>query len=296
MRALIATDGSADAQAAADLLHHLGAPDPTDVTLLYVVEELKGLIHHPREVGHLKATLQNEARALLREEAARLERYGWSIVAETRNGHAAHKIVDAVTETDADLVVVGSHGHGRLEAFLLGTVTQRVCTHAPTSVLVSRRQKSGAEPAIAKGERPVRILVAVDGSAAADRAVEFIARLGVDREVSTEVVSVITPQEVMAGDEDLVRLWGQERDAAERALATAAEQLGERFAKVSTAVREGDPSMEILAAAKDCNATVIALGGTGHSSIERFILGTVASRVIQHASSSVLLVRPGQEG
>jgi nucleotide-binding universal stress UspA family protein len=52
-------------------------------------------------------------------------------------GHAANELVEASRR--ADLVVVGSHGHGGLAGTLLGSVSQRVVMHADCPVVVIRR-------------------------------------------------------------------------------------------------------------------------------------------------------------
>lgn len=41
---------------------------------------------------------------------------------------------------NADLIVAGSHGHGGLERFLLGSVSQTVAAHAKCSVEIVRRR------------------------------------------------------------------------------------------------------------------------------------------------------------
>ncbi|MGH9739090.1 MAG: universal stress protein [Candidatus Acidiferrales bacterium] len=53
-------------------------------------------------------------------------------------GKPASKIVDVATEWLADLLVIGSHGRGRIEGALLGSVSQEVLHHAPCPVLVVR--------------------------------------------------------------------------------------------------------------------------------------------------------------
>lgn len=53
-------------------------------------------------------------------------------------GDPAEEIIGAAHRERADLIVVGSRGHGRLAGLLLGSVAQKVLAHAPCAVLVAR--------------------------------------------------------------------------------------------------------------------------------------------------------------
>lgn len=77
------------------------------------------------------------------EEAERhLERYIWpdidyeSATMSLRRGAAAETIDEEARERAADLVVLGSHGKGWVDRILIGSVTERVLSALPTSVLV----------------------------------------------------------------------------------------------------------------------------------------------------------------
>jgi nucleotide-binding universal stress UspA family protein len=53
-------------------------------------------------------------------------------------GSPDSRIVEVAEETDADLVIVGSHGYNRWEKLLLGSVSDSIVHHAPCSVMVVR--------------------------------------------------------------------------------------------------------------------------------------------------------------
>lgn len=55
-------------------------------------------------------------------------------------GQSAPVLLDAAR--DADLLVIGSHGHGRFAGMLMGSVTTHCAEHAPCSVVVVRNEAS----------------------------------------------------------------------------------------------------------------------------------------------------------
>ncbi len=62
-------------------------------------------------------------------------------------GSAANEIARYAEEHAADVIVVGSHGHGLVRRFLLGSVAEKVVRQAPCAVLVvPHRTLRGAAP------------------------------------------------------------------------------------------------------------------------------------------------------
>ncbi len=148
MRILFATDGSQDSQRAVKLLKNLHLPKSTHLNILHVFEPPDSL---PRMAGgftgHLRATQVTAAmkqtgervgEQILQETRRAFGRRKWCIEAKVTEGHAADEILNEITRTRADLVVVGSRGLTGLRRFLLGSVAHKVARNSSCSVLVVR--------------------------------------------------------------------------------------------------------------------------------------------------------------
>jgi len=57
----------------------------------------------------------------------------------------------------------------------------------------------------------------------------------------------------------------------------------------------GKPAEEIMKAAVEHDADLIVMGAQGLGAIDRFLLGSVSTRVVQHATCAVLVVRSQHE-
>jgi nucleotide-binding universal stress UspA family protein len=67
-----------------------------------------------------------------------------SVTTRVLEGAPAQRIVDCVRADGHDLIVMGSHGRGRLAGALVGSVSQQVVHHSPVPVLVCHAQPSAA--------------------------------------------------------------------------------------------------------------------------------------------------------
>jgi nucleotide-binding universal stress UspA family protein len=75
--------------------------------------------------------------------------------------------------------------------------------------------------------------------------------------------------------------------AAERAVSSLAQQEG----NLRALLRQGDPAMEILAAADEIKASMIVMGTHGRQGLAHLILGSVAEKVLRKSRVPVLSVR-----
>jgi nucleotide-binding universal stress UspA family protein len=138
-RILIATDGSPSAQEAVDFGLELAREQEAVVTFALVVPAYDvvpvGGFGSTASMPHEVTEVETEPLELTREQA---EREG--VTAHTRllRGEPVDEIVAFADTIDADLIVVGSRGHGKLASAVLGSVSLGVLHEARRPVLVAR--------------------------------------------------------------------------------------------------------------------------------------------------------------
>ncbi len=221
--------------------------------------------------------------------AARLARPGRTIETRLLRGRPASAIVEEADDLRADLVVVGSRGLGRLRSMLLGSVSAEVVDHAPCPVLVARASSIGP------------VLVAVDGSDSARRAVEHLADARYLQGHRLHVLSVGPllsagrPYWALDMTEPAARtvedLVAEDRRRTEVHAARAADELKHDGYDVHWTIGAGDPAHEIIEAAETFGCDLIAMGSRGLTGLDRVLLGSVARNVLLHSPTSVLIVR-----
>ena len=167
----------------------------------------------------------------------------------------------------SDLLVVASHGGSRSGGILLGSTASAAVHHASVPVLVARRPPEGVS-------FPERILVATDGSADADRAVEITARIGKRHRSRVYVVNVDPSPH---GDRSQIAV-----EAVELAAALGADPV--------MVGASGHADERILELALSEAVSLVAVGSRGLTGLRA--LGSVSERVAHRAPCSVLVARP----
>lgn len=296
MRILFATDGSQPANLARDLLASIRWPAGSTIRIITAVESAPVIIGAPwvptgaiADVEAIEADLRARSEVVLAEAARGIHHAEWHVEARLLRGRAASCIVEDAREFGADLIVVGSRGHGGLLSMLLGSVASEVVDHAPCPVLVARR------PAL------TRVVLAHDGSPYAMTAEGLLKSWPIFASVAVEVVSaaeqhgpwhVPTSLALYPPDQPdyfapLRELLQHHRELAE----AAADRLRQAGLRATPVVVEGDPAHALLHAAEERQADLILLGTHGRTGLARLMLGSVARNVLHHAHVSVLIAR-----
>lgn len=146
MRILVATDGSDAANRTVDFAARLTRGLSGQLRIVNVVSlrdiPLEQLEEYSRlgRVTHSEA-MTAESRERLKSARLRVEAFGipdvpFESTMELREGTVAETIIDAARRDDADIIVLGKRGLGRLSGLVLGSVSQRVVELAPCAVIV----------------------------------------------------------------------------------------------------------------------------------------------------------------
>jgi nucleotide-binding universal stress UspA family protein len=137
-----------------------------------------------------------------------------------------------------------------------------------------------------------RALVPLDGSQVAESIVPFILEIAGPLDMQVALVRVLVPVPPIAVEgavviDDVEKLLAD----AEAYLAGVAGDLRAKGVRVTTMVRRGEPADEILSAARDADADLIAMTTHGRSGLSRLLFGSIAAAVLARAEIPVFLMR-----
>jgi len=149
-----------------------------------------------------------------------------------------------------------------------------------------------------------KILVPLDGSKVGEAALPVIenvvTKLSPETEVEVTLFRAIPPTHWIAAGEigAPVRYTEEELQIIKRTVTDYLDKAGEglrgRGAIVKTMVAAGKPAEEIVKAAEEIKADMVAMSTHGRSGISRWAFGSVAAKVLRGASVPVLTVRASE--
>ena len=136
-----------------------------------------------------------------------------------------------------------------------------------------------------------KILVPTDGSDFAKKAQNhalFLAKVS-----GAEIVALsVTENNFVNGlplDDEIYQLNQMLRERSQENL-DEFDKLNEDDLEITHVIREGSPAKAILVVAKDEEIDLIVMGSSGKSGFDRFIMGSVADKVVNSAKCAVLVV------
>lgn len=184
---------------------------------------------------------------------------------------AAEETLELAEKFKPGLLVVGNRSDDEASRFALGNVAEKIALYAACSVLVAKKKV-----------QMKKFLVAVDGSEAASRALDWAFELAQRFKAHVTLLHV-EEEKLFALEPKAVKEVGM------RILNDAAAKI--KGVDCSVRLESGNHSKTILKVEKEGHYDLIVLGSRGNSGVKRFLLGSVTADVSMHSHSSVLIVR-----
>ena len=289
-RIVVGYDASAEAEIALDWAIARAQQTSSRLTIVRAVQS--DLV-----IGALRVRADESA-----TEAARSRDFPGVKKAQQTLGEGAVEVVTSVgnpaaalveTSHEADLVVVGTRGHGALMSGLVGSTSYAVAGHCVCPVVIVRGPKKSPAVPLPTPDAPVVMGVEeVETSApaldvACAYAKDYGAPLRLVRASYYVPVAAVTAEAALASNELIEALDAADEDILESCAAYVRQHHPE--VTVETRHEKGDPAHALTAASQD--AGLLVVGSRGHGGFTGLLLGSVSHAVIHQACCPVAVVR-----
>jgi nucleotide-binding universal stress UspA family protein len=210
-----------------------------------------------------------------------------------REGPIVAGILDEARARSADMLVLGTHGRGGFERFVLGSVAEKVLrlSHLPVLTI-----PAAAAPAPTSARPFTSIVCPVDFSPASLKALRYALSLAQESGKRLTLLHVFDwdadrPMPVGLGPEFASMLRRRETEAVDELRALVSPEAREWCdCRELTAI--GRPYEEILRVGRETGADLIVMGVHGRSAVELSFFGSTTNQIVRHATCPVMTIRP----
>jgi nucleotide-binding universal stress UspA family protein len=271
-RILIPVDFSETALLALDHATFMAKLFKADIVLIHVVEKFTFKIDI-RRMGD-DAADDREIRARLSELAEGVKHQtGGSVQILMKAGKIARKIVEAANETNADIIILGTHGVSGFEEFFMGSNAFRVVTEAqcPVMSVQVHSTKVGFKD----------IVLPIDNSAASRQKVRFAVEIAKHYDSKIHIAGILTLDYKDIRKKFMAKLKQVEDYITKHGVSHTTEILkGENIASLT------------LKHAENLKADLIVIMTEQEDELTGLLMGTFAQQVVNHSKIPVLTVKP----
>lgn len=234
---------------------------------------------------------EGPARAYLEQVGSGLRAAGHAVHAMVGTGDAAAQILEEGFRQPATLIAMATHGRSGLTRWAVGSVTDKVLRATASPLLIIKPRTDDRSPPATLAFRSM--IVPLDGSREAEAILELVVGLRASLKPDTLLVRVI-PESGRRGSLEQPSEEGPSEANA------YLEQVRGRLSRpggpaVTIHVLRGRPADAIAELAQETPDVLIAMTTHGRTGVSRWVLGSVADRVVRTAGVPVLVVQPGAE-
>lgn len=238
------------------------------------------------------------------------EVHGIAVQTRVLMGMPAQQILSCIETQAIDLVVLSSRGETGLKRWAFGSVAHKVLRHSTAPVLILRESAGPLGNQHPGGRRPVCVLVALDGSSLAETSLEPAAvlssALSAPEKGCLHLLRVLPLSESTSAAEARSQARQLDLSAAQMSLQQTEQTLQDRetLALCTSVVVETDVAEAIIRTAEEgvpatgeteareaCD--VIAIATHGRSGPARWVMGSIAERVLDGTRLPLFVVHAG---
>lgn len=301
---LVPLDGSPLAKGALPYALALASAVDAPLTLISVVPPMQMFPDYyvPYDAATEAAQLAAAGDAL--DTLARsLRVHGPRVKTAVAVGDAADQICRYAEENAVDAIVMATHGRGGAFHWAFGSVARKVLTAAtvPTLVVRAKEAPMHSEVAATIGS----ILVPLDGSELAEAVIPLVRDLARSWGASVTLARVVpmpsgiefgSPYVPMVTATTFDDAMAENREAAKTYLRSVADRLRSAGIAVETVTQDGDPASRMLSLMDAQRFDLVVAATHGRTGITRWVMGSVAERLIEASHTPVLLARSSKVG
>jgi nucleotide-binding universal stress UspA family protein len=204
-------------------------------------------------------------------------------------GNPARQILRQSHSLRADLIVMGTHGLGGFERFVLGSVTEKVLRKAACPVMTV----PPAAGTIAKLPY-THVLCPVDFSEASELALRFALSIAEEADARLTILHAFDwppDDELLVEQLDTPEFRQLVEEEARGRLEALVPDEARVWCKPSTKVMYGKPYRQILEAAAAEQTDLIVMGVRGRNPLDLAVFGSTTNHVVRRAPCPVLTLR-----
>jgi nucleotide-binding universal stress UspA family protein len=299
---LVPLDGSAFGEQALPYALSLARRTGAAVHLVHVYE---ALFDGVEGYGPLDQKGLEDAQNYLLGLTQRLASLGYlHISCKLLQGSVSRSLYDYAVQTKADLLVMTTHGRGRMSRFWLGSIADKLVRKMPVPLLLVRPGEE--KPELHRDVLFQNILVPLDGSPFAERILEPLAPLAQIHQSGITFLQVIAPTVLHAEEpvppavaaldpvlmQQLETLQNQKQKNAEAYLHRMARQWTKTQPVHTSLIVHSQPATAILEQAQALHSDLIAMATHGRGGFSRMFLGSVTDKVLRGHPGALLVYHP----
>ena len=204
-------------------------------------------------------------------------------------------IARQVEATQADMLVMGTHGRSGFQRALLGSVTEKVIRNVKCPALIVPPRAPDIAP-----DTPVqfhRILCPTDFLESSLKSLEYAISVAEETDAQltllhvVEMLAALGGQEPLVADDQFARLRLATIADARRRLNDLIPDDARAYCTIDAVVVEGRAYKQILCHAKESRADLIVMGVHGRGAIDLLLFGSTVQHVLRASTCPVLIVR-----